>query len=139
LIHPPSPISCLLCIPSMYPLDPDRLRLPQTLRLPAKRARLPRHRRGEEFLRGPIPLAWLLSACRLSPKTLAVALALWFKAGLSRNSPEVVASPNLLKRFGVAARRTQYQALADLERAGLVSVDRGRGRCPRVTILEMAC
>jgi len=78
----------------------------------------------------------LLPACRLSPKALAVALALWFKAGLSKNSPEVVASGALLQRFGVAARRTQYQALADLERAGLVSVDRARGRCPSVTILE---
>jgi hypothetical protein len=91
---------------------------------------------GEEFLRGPIPLVWLSRACRLSPKALAVGLALWFKAGMSKNSPEVVASPGLLKRFGVMARRTQYQALSNLERAGLVAVDRGRGRCPRVTILE---
>ena len=122
----------------MYvPLDPERLRLPPgATEQPAKKPRLPRHRAGEGFLRGPVPLAWLLRACRLSPKALAVALALWYKAGLLGNSPEVVASSNLLKRFGVSARRTQYQALADLERAGLVSVHRGRGRCPRVTILE---
>jgi hypothetical protein len=96
----------------MYLLDPERLRLPPgATRQPTKRTRLPRHRAGEEFLRGPIPLAWLLRACRLSPKALAVALALWFKAGMSKNSPEVVASPGLLRRFGVGARRTQYQPL----------------------------
>lgn len=120
-------------------LDLDRLRLPKTAwKEPAKKARLPRHAQGEEFLRGPIPLAWLLRACRLAPKTLAVALALWFKAGMSKGqSAEVVASAKLLRRFGAAAARTRYHALAELERAGLIAVDRRRGRCPRVTILAV--
>jgi DNA-binding MarR family transcriptional regulator len=33
-------------------------------------------------------------------------------------------------------RQSVYRALSRLERASLIKVDRGRGRCPIVTILE---
>jgi hypothetical protein len=117
------------------PLDLERYQLPASAaKLPAKRARLPRHHQGEEFMRGPIPLAWLCRACRLRGKALAVAMALWFKAGAQRNTPTVVLSGALLKRFGVTSRKAGYHGLAALERAGLVAVERHTGRCPVVTI-----
>ena len=73
-----------LLVVSMYPLDPEQLRLPESAcKMPPGRRRLPRHQPGEEFLRGPIPLAWLGRAAALRGKTLAVARALWFKAGMN--------------------------------------------------------
>ena len=122
----------------MSPLDVDRYRLPPTaVQLPPKRAQLPRHKKGEEFVKGPIPLTWLSKACRLRGKALAIAMALWFKAGVQRNVPTVVLSSTLLKRFGVTNRKSGYRGLALLEAAGLVEVERHRGRCPRVTIREV--
>ncbi len=132
--HPYSLMSSNIYTPSA-PLDLDRYRLPASAaKLLAKRARLPRHRQGEEFVRGPIPLVWLSKACKLRGKALAVAMALWFKAGAQRNTPTVVLSGALLKRFGVASRKAGYRGLAALERAGLVAVERHTGRCPVVTI-----
>jgi hypothetical protein len=123
----------------MYPLDPDQLRLPKSAcKMPAKRRRLPRHQPGEEFLRSPIPLKWLCRACQLRDKALAVALALWFKAGMEkgREAKPIALTRSLMRRFGVLDRKTSYRALEALESAKLVSVDRHRGRCPRVQILD---
>lgn len=119
------------------PLDPGRLQLPDpTWKVPTKPERLPRHRRGGEFLRGPIPLNWLCRASRLPGKTLAVALALWFKAGMSKDgNPKVKLTGKLRRRFGVG-RKAASGALDRLETEGLVSVDRHTGRSPRVTLLE---
>src|SRR3954471_9472153 len=57
----------------------DRLRLPATMigDLSGPR-RPPRHRPGESFVKGPIPLVWIASACRLPGSGLAVAMALRF-------------------------------------------------------------
>src|SRR3954447_3247317 len=44
--------------------------------------RLPRHRPGESFLKGPIPGAWLHLAMQLPGKALHVALLLWMAAGI---------------------------------------------------------
>lgn len=85
---------------------------------------------------GPIPLTWLSKACRLRGRALAVAMALWFKAGVQRKAPTVVLSHVLLNRFGVTNRKAGYHGLALLEAAGLVEVERHRGRCPRVTIRD---
>ena len=87
-------------------------------------------------MRGPIPLTWLSKACPLPSKALAVAMALWFKAGVQRDMPTVVLSGSLLRKFGVTSRRVGYRGLAALEGAGLVEVERHIGRCPRVTIVD---
>ena len=133
--HPPSLMSCNTDIP----LDPHRLRLPDSAwKMPGKRKRLPRHRQREEFLAGPVPLNWLCRACALRGKALAVAMALRFKAGMMKpkGTDPIAVTQTLLGRFGVKDRRTGYRALAALESAGLVSVARPRGRCPRVVILD---
>ena len=65
------------------PLD-AALRAPP-LDLPALAPkRPPRHRSGEKFLKGPVPMAWLERAFVLPGKALHVALLLWFKAGCQR-------------------------------------------------------
>ena len=121
----------------MAPLDVDKLKLPgggiekALSRIPPK---LPRHRKGELFVMGPIPLAWIGLASALPGKALAVGVALWFQAGLVKRN-EVKLSRKLLERFGVkrdAARR----GLGLLEEKGLVSVQRHTGRCPLVQICD---
>ena len=103
--------------------------------LKEKSCRLPHHRHGQEFLCGPIPLDWLQAAAAFPGKTLAVGIALWFKAGATKC--RVVQAPGrLLRKFGVS-RKAGYGGLKNLEAAGLVEVKRHAGCCPEVTILAL--
>ena len=86
----------------------------------------------KKFICGPIPLEWITKAAGGEGKTLHVAMALWFLAGLKR-SRKVALSQSKLKLFGVS-RQASYRALLRLEGAGLVSVVRHPGRSPIVTI-----
>lgn len=78
---------------------------------------------------------WIVKASRLRSKALAVGLAIWFEAG-RRNRSEVKLGQFALRRFGFE-RRAVYRALKALESAGLVSVERHRGRHPVVTIQDV--
>ena len=95
----------------------------------------PHHRRGEEFLKGPIPLHWWCLAASLPGKTLAIGSAIWFKAGVTKRNT-IRLTGKLLTKFGVG-RKAGYRGLKRLELAELVSVKRHAGRCPVVTILEV--
>ena len=120
----------------MHPLDLDQFRAKRNGELrPAKLKRLPRHKAGEWFLKGPIPGGWLHRAAELPGRALHVALAVWYLAGLEK-SQRVKVTWGVFDRFGVspdAGRR----GLAALEQDGLVLVKRSPGRCPVVTILEV--
>ena len=85
------------------------------------------------FVRGPIPLPWLSRACCLGGKTGQVAWAIWYARGL--NGEPVALTSTLLATFGVTPK-TGRCVLQRLEAAGLVSVERRRGRCPRVSVLS---
>jgi DNA-binding transcriptional ArsR family regulator len=83
-------------------------------------------------LKGPIPLDWLSAAARLPGKSLHVGIALWFLGGLQKS--RVVSLSNIASlRFGLD-RNAKYRALAWLEEAGLVSVERKLGRAPIVSL-----
>jgi hypothetical protein len=85
------------------------------------------------FTNGPVPLRWLECTTGLPGRSIQVALALWYEA--TRSSSRCVALSNkLCLRFHVE-RNAKYRALRSLELAGLASVERRRGRSPRVTIL----
>jgi hypothetical protein len=113
--------------------DPDKLKLPVFMIGQAKGTnRLPRHKPGGRFLKGPIPWDWLSVAARLPGKALHVATALWFAAGI-KNTRVVALSGKVLRDMGVQ-RNAGYRGLDALEGAGLVSVDRHSGRCPLVTM-----
>jgi hypothetical protein len=98
--------------------------------------KLPRHSRGELFVKGPIPWNWLVIATRALPrgKALHVAIVLWFQAHL-QNSPTVKLSATRLRELGVD-RHAGYRALDALEKAELVKVVRRPGRLPTVTLLD---
>jgi len=92
-------------------------------------------RQTPRFIRGPIPLAWLSEACGLGGKVGQVVLAIWYARGL--NGEPVALTATLLGTFGVTTK-TGRSVLARLEAAGLVSVERRRGRSPRVTVVPIA-
>lgn len=94
----------------------------------------PRECRGERFLKGPVPLEWLSAAAYLPGKSMHVAIALWFLAGLTE-SRQVTLSNVIALRFG-SDRSSKYRALAWLERARLIEVERKLGRAPVVTLLD---
>lgn len=121
-------------------LDLDVFRLAPTQRPKpkpkTKKKRPPRHKRGENFLWGPVPLDWLAGAARLPGRALAVALELWFWAGATR-SDTVRISTSHLKILPAMPRTTAARALRALEAEGLVEVVRKPGCKPVVRILEI--
>jgi DNA-binding transcriptional ArsR family regulator len=76
---------------------------------------------------------WLEAAARLPGKALHVGFAIWYAAELT-SSISVPFSNVTGLRFGVD-RNAKYRALALLERAGLIRVERRLGRSPVVTII----
>lgn len=118
----------------MSPVDRDRMRLHTTARR-VRGSRPPRHVGVEGFLKGPVPLSWLEAAARLPGKSLHAGIALWYAAGILR-SANVPLSNMSGHRFG-CDRNAKYRALAWLEGAGLVKVERKLGRAPVVTILPV--
>ena len=116
-------------------MDPQRLKLGQQALAPkkTKRAKAPRHKPGEKFLKGPVPLNWLARAGQLPGKSLHVGVVLWFLAGMYRTNS--IALPNgILKLLGVD-RHAKYRALNQLGQADLIKCDRHDGRSPGVTLV----
>ncbi len=115
---------------NIKPLDENLIK--EVINTPG--TRLPRHKPGGMFLKGPIPLNWLSPAALLPGKTLSVGIAIWFMAGIKKNNTIRLTGKTMIQ-FGVK-RKAGYRALQRLEQAGLISVKRGIGRCPVVTILS---
>src|SRR5262249_33456282 len=89
-----------------------------------------------QFLRGPIPLAWLAAAAKLPGKApLAVALAIRFEAGRRGHDRAVKLTNPLAAQLGVSPK-SKYPALNALPQAGLVAVRREPKKAPVITILE---
>ena len=97
--------------------------------------KLPRHRPGENFLKGPIPLRWLTRATNLPGKAIHVALALWFQAGVER-SATVRLNLSRLQAFGVE-RSAGSRGLTMLAARGLVTIQQRPGSAAVVTILDV--
>ena len=69
----------------MAPIDPSRLRI-NLKPLSVVSRNLVRPRKGERFLKGPVPLSWLEAAAHLPGKSLHAGIALWYAAGLNRSA-----------------------------------------------------
>ena len=121
----------------MNSLDLEKLTLtapPSPTTAPASNLRQRTHRNDKRFLKGPVPLPWLMQAARLPGKTLEVGVVLWFLSGLTKNHV-VKLSNHILREFGVD-RHAKYRALKHLVYARLVSVSQQQGCAPVVTILS---
>jgi hypothetical protein len=121
------------------PFDPESLRYARPAGQPCDKPRtapkLPRPKKGEPYIGGPIPLSWVSTAVRLPGKAWHVASALWFVGIRSRDkSPTVSLTLKTLRRFGLS-RWAVYHGLRYLQAAGLVRVERPAGQRLVVTIL----
>jgi hypothetical protein len=108
-------------------------RLDQAIGL--RKLKLPRHQAGEKFLKGPIPWSWLVKAACLPGRSLHVAIALWFLAGLGK-TPTVKLGQKLASELGID-RHAKDRALHWLIEAGLIRVSRTQGCAPVVTLLNL--
>ncbi len=117
----------------MPPIDISRLRVSGVSNR-VHETRSHRIKFGVRFLKGPVPLAWLETAARLPGRSLHAGIALWYAAGLAR-SRSVSLSNISGHRFGLD-RNAKYRALAWLEGAGLIAVERKIGCAPVVTIID---
>lgn len=116
----------------------DRFRLtvhemPRKSRAVSRRTAPPKHKAGERFLRGPIPWPWITRAMQLGRAPLALSLVIWRLVGVQRSrTVHLTAS----EWECVGERKAVYRALDVLERAGLITVERHRGRGPMVEVCE---
>ena len=116
-----------------FSFDAGRYRLPA---VPGPPSTPRRARRRSPFLKGPVSIAWLARAGRCPGKgPLQVGLALRFLTGLT-GQQRVRLTGKTLARLGIV-RKTAYRGLTALEEADLVRVERRRGRCPMVTVVEV--
>ena len=90
-----------------------------------------------QFLKGPVPWPWLCAASRAGTgrSPLAVAVCIRYLAGRA-SGDTVKLGHKSLEEAGLT-RQAAYRGLSALEDAGLVTVERVRGRAPLVTIEEL--
>lgn len=93
---------------------------------------LPRNEPGAGFIKGPIPLDWIKVASRCGQRAEAVALLVWYAAGVQRANPCKL-TPKVLAELHVHPR-TARRILERFVDAGLAAVEFHRGRSPLVTI-----
>jgi DNA-binding MarR family transcriptional regulator len=91
-----------------------------------------RIRRGERFLKGPIPMREIAAAACLPGHALALFLAVHHQTALT-GKPVVTLPGRLLADLGIS-RGAKSRGLKVLEKAGLVTVARSRGRAARVQL-----
>jgi hypothetical protein len=126
-------------LPGVDDWDPDRLRLPtEMIGECGRRRKPPRHRTGDPFIKGPIPYAWMASACRLPGSGLQVAMAYRFHAGRFRfrhgRRWDLSDVARGLRISPLSARR----GLLAAELAGLLSVSREPGCKLAVSVSDLA-
>jgi hypothetical protein len=88
------------------------------------------------FLKGPIPMTWLNAAAKLPGKTLNVGIAIWWLAGMSKNTSFKITG-KALDQLGVS-RDAASDALKRLEDHGLILIKRSAGHRPTVQIVPVA-
>ena len=102
----------------------------------------PTRRRGKgkpktegRFIKGPVPLPWLIEANKAGGSSLAVGNILWHLSGLKRGKRTVALTTVMCKEWGVG-RESKRRALEALEEAGLIRVEHRGNKNPLVTILD---
>jgi len=121
----------------MNSIDIKKIALPKGKVIKTKpKRKLPRHHGNEHFLKGPVPLDWLMIASKLPGKSCQVGNVLWYLAGLNNSVPTIKLTQTILNKFGIN-RHCKYRALQSLEQAKLITLNRIHGKNPTVTILPV--
>ncbi len=87
------------------------------------------------FLAGGIPWSWIVAAGRLRGHAWHVGTFVWLRVGLEKRDTVAINLSKIASEFGLD-RATASRALAALEDAGLVEVERRAGSKARVTVLR---
>jgi hypothetical protein len=95
----------------------------------------PRHRPGDPFIKGPIPYAWIASACRLPGSGLRVAMSYRFLC--SRFRRENRWGLDKIARGLRLSLRPVQRGLHAAELAGLLSASREPGRKLAVSVSDV--
>src|SRR4051794_22330090 len=127
--------NALLLAPEDWSDVPDALIPVRTLRSSGPEGRARAARREAQFIKGPLPLGWVAKAARAGdPQALPVLLALKYKTDILRQ-PWVTPPAVVLRLLGVD-QDARSRAIPGLEQAGLVGVQRRRGRPPLVRLVR---
>jgi hypothetical protein len=110
---------------------------------PTRRAR----KASVPFIRGPIPLKWLVTASALSRSAARLSIALWYRLGVQGQHVDLTGSQDVqlvvridrqlrtecgLERWHVS------EGIRDLFNCGLIRpLKAGRGRCPVVQVVAL--
>ncbi len=120
-------------------IDIEQFRLPQHKHsqksLPAMLPKKSKAIAGR-FIKGPIPLQWIIKAAELGGRTMNIAMALWYLSGLKK-SATVSLTHKTLDEFGVT-RKTASRLLEGMQSHGLITIMRKPGCAPVITILAIA-
>lgn len=91
-------------------------------------------RRERAFVKGPIPMAWLSQS--VSWHRAGLAVLLWIKRGMDVGStPFVRVGQRCENDLGLTPDQRR-DAIASLERAGVIRVERNPGSAPIVSMIE---
>ena len=89
---------------------------------------------SRHFIKGPVPLGWVAVASFLpGRKVLIVGLFLWMLAGINQ-SRKFKFEYKWTGMLGID-RHTVYRYFNELAQAGLIAINRGKGRAPVITLL----
>ena len=91
-------------------------------------------RRGERFLKGPIPFRDIATAARLPGKSLAIFVAVHHQIALS-GKPIITLPASLLAGLG-CSRGAKSRGLKALEQSGLITVTRPKGRTAQIQLVN---
>jgi len=86
-----------------------------------------------QFIKGPVPLAWITQANALPGKAGAVGIALWFLAGVKKT--RAFRTTRQVEEIAACGRKAVYAALEALQAAGLIKFTPAKGARPAVEIL----
>jgi hypothetical protein len=128
-----------------FRLTAEDLRLIESAQRDKPIIRSPNERVRGFFLRGPVPMAWLLNACRSQRgnSEIYIGLVLWHRYGMQRARRTFRGERNAIRvnlsKLAVEnrlPRRFLQRGLTGLERRGLVSVERRPGQVLIVRIVH---
>lgn len=92
-------------------------------------------KRSWRFIKGPIPMAWMSKAAKRPGKSGLVGLVLWYWAGIRRKKKFKFSVSRLEGDWGVT-KYSGLRALNCLEAAGLIRIEKIKGKMSLVTILH---
>jgi hypothetical protein len=108
----------------------------------------PRSKSSVPFIKGPIPLGWMMAAAKCSRAASMLATALWYRIGLmtkqgnegaEKTRKLVIRIDRQLRNQCGLKRWHVGKGIRDLAHLGLiVPLKAGRGRCPEVEVLREA-